>query len=208
MDDVFRAWELFEHFTPREAAHWWFGIDPCECSCHFDECPAEQTSLTTAIERALATGDIRAEKQTEQGVPLIHRSELAKWALSRTKVPEFLQCGLAELKHKNGIQDSQITQDSIKIAESSCHDFSTPLLELQKQAINKYWRDWKPGTPAPKSKEIISWLMEQDIQGGPVSARTASAIDTIIRPLAAKSGGRSKEDEDYTYNKMLDDIPF
>lgn len=63
---------------------------------------------------------------------------------------------------------------------------STPLLELQKETIKKFWENYDPSRP-PKQEVIISWLEEKG-----VSQREAKYIDSIIRPPQHKLGGQRK----------------
>jgi hypothetical protein len=69
--------------------------------------------------------------------------------------------------------------------------YSTPLLELQRKAIEKFWLNHNSNSLVPKHDEIISWI-KQEGQGIGISDREATAIDLIIRPSQHKKGGNKK----------------
>lgn len=78
------------------------------------------------------------------------------------------------LNHKNGSEYDKA---------NNALRYTTPLLELQNRAIEKFWINHDPKRP-PKSKVIIDWLKKEG-----ASERVAAIIDTIIRHPAHKTGG-------------------
>jgi hypothetical protein len=79
----------------------------------------------------------------------------------------------------------------ISLNQSLEHDqtlnHSTPLMDIQKEAIKKFWLNYTDDSP-PKSEIIIEWLTVEK----KLSMREASAIDNIIRPSKYKRGGNKR----------------
>ena len=75
------------------------------------------------------------------------------------------------------------------ILNTSNGDYSTKLLQLQNEAIEKFWKNYDPTEPdtATKNSVVIDWLKKKD-----VSANIAKAIATIIRSNDAPKGKPAK----------------
>lgn len=73
------------------------------------------------------------------------------------------------------------------ISTDESPDYSTRLLAIQAEAIEKFWVNYDPSEPdtAPDKKAILAWLTKQK---GCTDA-AARAIDLIIRHDRAKRGG-------------------
>lgn len=80
---------------------------------------------------------------------------------------------------------------STRPSEPQEHDqtlnHTTPLMDIQKEAIKKFWLNCTESNP-PKSEAIIEWLTTEK----KLSMREATAIDNIIRPQKYKSGGNKR----------------
>jgi hypothetical protein len=84
-------------------------------------------------------------------------------------------------------------------AQVSKPDYTTPAMELMYRAVDKFWKDYKPGesTP-PKSSTVKSWLNTEAIivnnglnPNDHITTNTCSDIDRLIRhPSAARGGNR------------------
>ncbi len=61
--------------------------------------------------------------------------------------------------------------------------YSTPLLDITKKAIEVFWMNYDENNP-PKSADIVPWLQKQG-----AAKRIALVIDSIIRPPSYKKGG-------------------
>jgi hypothetical protein len=71
------------------------------------------------------------------------------------------------------------------------NDF-TPLMKMAVQIFNKFWKNLDKDQPRPTSKEIISWILNQektDSEGNKISKNEAVRIDNLIRPRDKKRGG-------------------
>jgi hypothetical protein len=78
--------------------------------------------------------------------------------------------------------------DSSTPNQNKIKKYSTPLLEIQEKAIEKFWLNHEPTNP-PKSEAIIKWLIAEHT----IARRMAEAIDSIIRPLKFKLGGNRRQ---------------
>jgi pyruvate-formate lyase-activating enzyme len=57
--------------------------------------------------------------------------------------------------------------------------YETKLLAILAQAIDFFWKDFKPGISKPHKKlDIVEWLLERGVP----SENIAQAMATIIRP--------------------------
>lgn len=78
--------------------------------------------------------------------------------------------------------------ESNKLNQNKIKKYTTPLLEIQEKAIEKFWLNHEPKNP-PKAEAIIDWLITEH----EIARRMAEAIDSIIRPLKFKQGGNRRQ---------------
>lgn len=65
--------------------------------------------------------------------------------------------------------------------------YSTRLLKITGEAIQKFWASYDPQRPPRGDHEIIPWLKDKG-----ATPAEATAIDKIIRPESRKKGGQTK----------------
>jgi hypothetical protein len=67
-------------------------------------------------------------------------------------------------------------------SENTLHSYSTPLLEIQKDAIAEFFVPRRDKDP--KKEEVIQWIMDRmHVAGLPESKNIAAALFTMIKPL-------------------------
>jgi hypothetical protein len=104
------------------------------------------------------------------GYPQLERASLVEYCKDKNIPPRRLDPSWTEEQSSSG---------------AMAHD--TRLMRLLWAAIKEFWSTYDPDQPdtAPRTPEIVEWLMKQGASG-----REAKAIDLIIRPDSRKKGGR------------------
>ena len=168
---MFAGWARKAYWSPKEAALLALGLNPAGRGTDDDAF----YDLTDTIDRAIRAGQLKRE---------IAPAAFLTWLQGlRIAVPPGLASAVAELMPaKPAPQKPASASSPFNIKGYDC----PPELKVMLEAINQFWVNVDRNKP-PKKEEIAAWTRAKVD-----SDAKANAIDVLIRPEWARSGGLSK----------------
>jgi hypothetical protein len=89
-------------------------------------------------------------------------------------------------------RDPEMPKSRWKSGKPALRSTPTEHLELINKAVDKFWIDGRE--PVASKTDIVEWLMQNQVNGQPLSENLAQAIGTMILPPHLRKGGiKSKE---------------